>query len=173
MPSEGWVKQPRPSSELAPWAWSLTLRKRVERGERTHPCSVLTPVKGSVAQPCPTLCKPVDYRLPGSSSTEFSRQEYWSGLPCRPPGYLPDPEIKPRSPALQADSLLSEPLEGSPVDSSKTRPLPENFLENSCGPGGLLCISWFTLRPETQWSLPPSQAPSPPHSHQPGPAPPT
>ena len=41
---------------------------------------------------------------------EFSRQEYWSGLPCPPPGDLPDPEIKPGSPALQAGCLLSEPL---------------------------------------------------------------
>ena len=41
--------------------------------------------------------------------TTGSRQEYWSQLPCPPPGDLPDPGIKPRSPALQADSLLSEP----------------------------------------------------------------
>ena len=40
---------------------------------------------------------------------EFSRQEYWSGLPCLPPGDLPNPGIKPRSPALQADSLPAEP----------------------------------------------------------------
>ena len=39
----------------------------------------------------------------------FFRQEYWSGLPFPSPGDLPDPGIKPRSPALQADSLLSEP----------------------------------------------------------------
>ena len=39
-------------------------------------------------------------------SMGFSRQEYWSGLPCPPPGHLPSPGIKPRSPALQADSLL-------------------------------------------------------------------
>ena len=39
----------------------------------------------------------------------FSRQEYWSGLPCPPPGNFPNPGIKPRSPAFQADSLLSEP----------------------------------------------------------------
>ena len=38
----------------------------------------------------------------------FSRQEYWSGLPCPPPGDLPNPGIEPRSPALQVDSLLSE-----------------------------------------------------------------
>ena len=40
---------------------------------------------------------------------EFSRQEYWHGLPFPPPGDLPNPGIEPRSPALQADSLLSEP----------------------------------------------------------------
>ena len=38
----------------------------------------------------------------------FSRQEYWSGLPCPPPGDLPHPGIEPRSPTLQAESLLSE-----------------------------------------------------------------
>jgi len=40
---------------------------------------------------------------------EFSRQEYWRGLPCPPPGDLPYPGIETRSPALQVDSLLSEP----------------------------------------------------------------
>ena len=38
-------------------------------------------------------------------SLGFSRQEYWSGLPCPPPGDLPNPGIKPGSAALQADSL--------------------------------------------------------------------
>ena len=42
-------------------------------------------------------------------SMEFSRQEYWSGLPFPSPGDLPNPEIKPRSLAFQADSLPSEP----------------------------------------------------------------
>ena len=42
-------------------------------------------------------------------SMGFSRQEYWSGLPCPPPGELPNPGTEPRSPTLQADSLLSEP----------------------------------------------------------------
>ena len=41
-------------------------------------------------------------------SMGFPRQEYWSGLPLPPPGGLPDPGIELRSPALQADSLLSE-----------------------------------------------------------------
>ena len=42
-------------------------------------------------------------------SMEFSRQEYWSGLPFPSPGDLPDPGIEPGSLALQADSLLTEP----------------------------------------------------------------
>ena len=40
---------------------------------------------------------------------EFSRQEYWSGLPFPSPGDLPDPGNEPQSPALQADALLAEP----------------------------------------------------------------
>ena len=54
---------------------------------------------------------------PGSSVMAFSRQEYWSGLPCPPPGDLPDPGIElgfPANPVLQADSLpLSH--QGSPL----------------------------------------------------------
>ena len=44
-------------------------------------------------------------------SMEFSRQEYWSGLPFPSPGDLPDPGIEPGSPELQVDSLPSEPSE--------------------------------------------------------------
>ena len=42
-------------------------------------------------------------------SMEFSRQEYWSGLPFPSPGDLPNPGIEPGSPELRADALLSEP----------------------------------------------------------------
>ena len=42
-------------------------------------------------------------------STEFSRQEYWNGLPFPPPGDLPDPGVEPGSPTMQADALPSEP----------------------------------------------------------------
>ena len=48
----------------------------------------------------------------------FSRQEYWSGLPFPSPGDLPDPGIEPRSPALQADALTSEPP-GKPKSSTE------------------------------------------------------
>ena len=61
-----------------------------------------------VSQSCPTLCNPMDST--GSSVMEFSRQEHWKGLPCPSPGDHPDPRIKPGSPALQADSLPSEPI---------------------------------------------------------------
>ena len=44
----------------------------------------------------------------------FSRQEYWSGLPCPPPGDLPNPGIKSRSPTLQVNSLPAE-LPGKPI----------------------------------------------------------
>ena len=42
-------------------------------------------------------------------SMEFSKQEYWNGLPCPSPGDLPNPGIEPGSLALQADALPSEP----------------------------------------------------------------
>ena len=48
-------------------------------------------------------------------SVEFSRQEYWNGLPFPSPGDLPNPGIEPGSPALQADTLPSEPPEKSLV----------------------------------------------------------
>ena len=55
----------------------------------------------------------VAYQAPWTMG--FSRQEYWSGLPFPPPGDLPNPGIEPRSPALQTDALLSEPL-GKPQE---------------------------------------------------------
>ena len=66
-------------------------------------------VRALVARLCPTLCDPMDCCPRGSVSMGFSRQEYWSRLLLPYPGDLPDPGITPRSPALQADSLPSEP----------------------------------------------------------------
>ena len=51
----------------------------------------------------------MDCSLWGPLSIGFFRQEYWSGLPCTSPGDLPKAGIKPKSSALQAGSLLSEP----------------------------------------------------------------
>ena len=78
------------------------------------PTDLVVAVAVSVTQLCPTLCEPVTVALQAPLAKGFSRQEYWSGLLCPPPGDLPGPGIEPRSPALQADSLLSEPL-GKPI----------------------------------------------------------
>ena len=43
---------------------------------------------------CPILCDPIDCSHQAPLSKGFSRQEYWSGLPCPPPGNLPNPGIK-------------------------------------------------------------------------------
>ena len=60
---------------------------------------------------------------------EFSRPEYWSGLPFPSPGDLPNPGIKPRSPILQVDSLPAESQgkpknTGVPIPSSVDLPSP-------------------------------------------------
>ena len=64
-------------------------------------CVQLFPTLWTVAHPAPL-------------SRESSRQEYWSGLPSATPGDLPNPGIKPESPALQADPLSLSQL-GSPT----------------------------------------------------------
>ena len=69
-------------------------------GQGMHACSVaklgLFATSWTVARQAPL-------------SMGFPRQEYWSGLPFTSPGDLPDPGLEPRSPALQTDSLPSEP----------------------------------------------------------------
>ena len=68
--------------------------------------------RGSVvAQSCLTLATPWTVACQVPLSIELSRQEYWSGYLCPSLGDLPDPWIKPRSPALQTDTLPSEPAE--------------------------------------------------------------
>ena len=67
--------------------------------------------KKKVTQSCPTLCNPWTVACQAPLSMELSKEEYWSRLPCPSPGDLPDPEIEPGSPALQADSSPSEPSE--------------------------------------------------------------
>ena len=92
-------------------------------------------LKGKVAFPLnvansrPTLCNPMDY----IQSMEFSRPEYWSGEPFPSQGDLPNPGIEPRSPALQADSLPSEP-QGKPQNT---------------GVGSLSLLQWIFLTQES------------------------
>ena len=61
--------------------------------------------ESEVAHSCPTLCDPVDCNLPGSSVHGIlqARVLEWAAIS------FPDPGIEPRSPALQANALTSEP----------------------------------------------------------------
>ena len=54
-------------------------------------------VFAKLLQSCLTLCDPKAYSLPGSPVVRFSRQKYWSGLPCPPSGDLHNPGIEPTS----------------------------------------------------------------------------
>ena len=87
----------------------------------------------------------VAYQSP--PSIEFSRQEYWSGLPFPSPGDPPNPGIEPRSPTLQSDTLLSK-LPG------KIEPLSEryNSVTKSTGFDTSAILPW-TLRPIQLLSL--------------------
>ena len=64
---------------------------------------------GLGAKLCLTFATPWTVACQVPLSMGFPRQEHWSKVPFSSPGDLPDPGIKPRSPALQADSLPTEP----------------------------------------------------------------
>ena len=85
-----------------------------------------------MAQLCSTLCNPMDYRVHGILQARILE---WVAFLL--PGDLPNPEIKPRSPALQADSLPAEP-QGKPKNS---------------GVGSLSILQWLFLTQESNWGL--------------------
>ena len=109
-------------------------------------CLFSPPVKMKwVAQLCPTLCDPKDYRVHG-----FSRQ------PRPSPGYLPNPGIKPRSPTLQADSLPAE-LQGKPKNAGvgspslhqqifPTQELHQGLLHCRLNKNSLTVLGWTSKR---------------------------
>ena len=79
-----------------------------------HLGSIVNYVLRLVAKSCPTLFDHMGCSPPGSSFCGTSQAGYWNVLPCPLLGNPPDPEMEPRSPALQADSLLTK-LPGKPV----------------------------------------------------------
>ena len=82
-----------------PFSFSLKKGRELELWCAVLSCSVMSDAfRPHGLQPTRLLCPWL-----------FSRQEYWSGVPCLPVGDLPNPGFEPRSPALQADSFLSEP----------------------------------------------------------------
>ena len=64
-----------------------------------------TALKVRVAQSCPTFCDPMDCSLPVSSVHGILQARILEWVAFSSPGVLPNPEIEPRSPAWQADSL--------------------------------------------------------------------
>ena len=102
----------------------------------------------------------VAYQAP--PSMEFSRQEYWSGLPLPSSGDLPDPEIKSRSLALQADALPSEPA-GKPLTEAEdikkrcqeyTEVLYKNDLHDPDNHYGMIThLETDILECEVKWTL--------------------
>ena len=87
----------------------------------------------------------------------FSRHEYWSGLPCTSPGNLPNPEIEPRSPTLQADSLLSEPPEKPKNAGVGSLSLLQGIFPIQESNWGLLHWRWIIYQlscPADYWELP-------------------
>ena len=75
----------------------------------TKPATLLDSSSSTVAKSCLTPLTKWIVAGQAPLSMEFSRQEYRGGLPFPSPGDLPNPGIEPRSPALQADTLTSEP----------------------------------------------------------------
>ena len=114
-------------------ALATGLFTREPPGKPICECAVL----GLVTQLCPTLCDPMNCGPPGSSVRgDSSGKEYWSGLLGLSPGDLPNPGIEPRSPALQMDSLPSEPP-GKPMNTGvgNLSLLQEIFLTQESNPG--------------------------------------
>ena len=157
-PAKGGLLKMRPgasqgqSTQLCrpPESRCLILRKRrwhLSRGQNENRSSVGRPWEGAeIKCPCAVLShSDVSYSLwpHGLQSTRlffswgFSRQEHWSGLPCPPPGNLPNPGIRPRSSSLQVDSLPTEPP-GKPKNT---------------GVGSLSLLQGTFLTQESNWGL--------------------
>ena len=100
-----------------------------------------------VTQLCSTIVTPKTVAWQAPLSMGFFRQESWSGLPFPSPGDLPNPEIEPRSPALQADSLLTE-LRGQFLCKNQILEPPEDVTETAVGITLGLAVThlfWFLL----------------------------
>ena len=97
-----WPQRRQPTGLLCPWD-----SPGKNTGVGCHFLLQCTKVKSQseVPQSCPTLSDSLDCDQ-APLSMGFSRQEYWSGLPCPPPGHLPNPGIEPRS--IKGCSLPSE-----------------------------------------------------------------
>ena len=111
--------------------------------------------------PCAVLCRSVmsdsfpPHRLWPARLLcpwRFSRQEYWSGLLCPPQGDLPNPGIEPRSPALWADSLHSEPPGKPKYTGVGSLYILQGIFSTQNSKRGLLHCRWILYQPSYQGS---------------------
>ena len=95
---------------------SLPLHWIVDPRESSHHAFIRTKSLPS----CLPLCDPMNCSPSGSSVQGILRQEYWSGVPCPPPGILPDPGIEPTShmsPALAGELFTTSAIWEAPLSS--------------------------------------------------------
>ena len=114
----------------------------------------MDPVLCFVAQSCPTLCDPMDYGPP-SLSVQGDSPGKNTGVGCHAllQGDLPNPGIKPRSPALQADSFPSEPP-GKPMNTRVgSLSLLQGIFQTQGSNWGLLHCRWILYQLSYQVSL--------------------
>ena len=106
-------------------------KKKTKQHTLPRTQSALQAPKGLVlvTRSCPTLCNSMDCSPPGFSVYGILQQEYWSGFPCPSPGDLPDPQIEPRSAALQADYHLNHHPKGINTKQTTMRHIIVTLLE--------------------------------------------
>ena len=109
-----------------------TDRAPPKKAESTPPAK--KEVLAKSLQLCPTPCHPIHCSLPGSSVHGFSRQEYWSWLPCHPLGDLPNPGMEPAS-------HVSSALEGSFFTTCTPWKVPANLIHLINRMNKNLCLS--------------------------------
>ena len=106
-----------------------------------------------VTQSCLTICDPMDCR--GLLyAWGFFRQEHWSGLPYPLSEDLPNLGIKPRSPALQADSLPAEPPEKPKNTGMGSLCLLQGIFSTQESYQGILLCRWILYQLNYQEALP-------------------
>ena len=102
--------------------WSIIYKKYILSSLFSYPLSEVKPLSH-----VRLFATPWTVAHQASPSMECSKHEYWSGLPFSSPGDRPDPGIEPRSPALDADALPSEPPGNLPL-------LPLRLMQTQCLP---------------------------------------